>query len=55
MFIKIDDVNYFVIVDDKSPNEIFDEIFARMQIKKMPRLEKRRIMIKIKNKLKGDM
>jgi hypothetical protein len=53
MFIKIDNVNYFVIVDGKTPSEIFDEIFARMEIQKITRLEKRKIISKIKKQIKG--
>lgn len=30
MFISINNVNYFIIPDNKSPNEIVSEIFLRM-------------------------
>ena len=53
MFIKIDNVNYFVIVDGKTPTEIYEEIFARMEIQRITNLQKRKILSQIKKQLKG--
>lgn len=53
MFIRIDNVNYFVIPDDKSPIEIFNEIFARMEAKRISNTEKRKILSEIKKQLRG--
>ncbi len=51
MFIKIYNINYFVIIDNKSPLEIFDEIFPRMEIQKITKLEKRKMISEIKKQL----
>ncbi len=51
VFIKIYKSNYFVIIDNKSPLEIFDEIFPRMEIQKITKLEKRKMISEIKKQL----
>lgn len=53
MFIKIENVNYFVIPDDKSVFEIYEEIFARMEVQKITNLQKRKILSQIKRQIKG--
>lgn len=51
MFFKIDNVNYFVIPDEKSSNDIFQEIFARMQTHYITEQEKRKILAEIRKQL----
>jgi len=51
MFFKIDNVNYFVIPDEKSTNDIFQEIFSRMQTQYIADEEKRKILAEIRKQL----
>nr|QMP83071.1 MAG: hypothetical protein [Caudoviricetes sp.] len=52
MFIKIENVNYFVIPDNKNVSEIYEEIFSRMEVQKITNLQKRKILSQIKKQIK---
>jgi len=52
MFLKVGNVNYFVITDNKTPSDIFNEIFSRMQEQKLSFQEKRKILSEIKKQIK---
>jgi lipoate-protein ligase A len=47
MFIRINNVNYFVITDNKTPREIYEEIFSRMNKTYMSVREKKEMMFEI--------
>ena len=52
MFLKVGNVNYFVITENKTPIEIFEEIFTRMQDQKISSREKRNIISSIKEQIR---
>lgn len=51
MFIHINDTNYFIIPDDKTPQQIFDEIFSRMNITFISYEDRRKMISDIKKEL----
>jgi len=53
MFIKIYDTNYFIIIDDKSVYDIFNEIYTRMNKEFISTKEKRKIIAEIKQQIKN--
>ena len=52
MFIRIDDTNYFVITEGKSTQDIYREIFSRMNTNKISAKKRREIIHQIKNQTK---
>ena len=52
MFINIDGINYFILPEGKSINEIYYEIFSRMTEKKIDEKRKREIIYQIKKQTK---
>jgi len=52
MFFRIGDTNYFVITDGKTPIQIFEEIFGRMDNKFISYNEKQRMIASIGRQLK---
>jgi hypothetical protein len=51
MFINIDSVNYYVHTEDKSLEEIVNELIGRMNIKFMAPVEYEKFYHKVKNQL----
>lgn len=51
MFIRIKDTNYFILIENKSPKDIYEEIFSRMNIQYISYKEKREIISSIKKQL----
>lgn len=51
MFIHVNDTNYFIIPDDKTPQQIFDEIFSRMNVNFISYEERRKIISDIRKEL----
>lgn len=54
MFFKVKGVNYFVVPDEKSAQEIYDEIFTRMNSSFISSKEKRKLVYQIKKQLKKE-
>lgn len=54
MFIRIKGINYFVIPEEKSVQEIYEEIFTRMDSSFISNTEKRKIVYQIKKQLTED-
>lgn len=52
MFIKIDDTNYYVITEGKSIQDIYQEIFSRMNTNKISAKKRREIIHEIKKQTK---
>jgi hypothetical protein len=52
MFFKINDTNYFVVPDGKNATQIFDEIYARMDLKYISYNDKTKILISIARQLR---
>lgn len=51
MFIKIDNVNYFVLVEDKTIGQIYSEILGRMAKSFISEKEKRKIINQIESQM----
>jgi SpoVK/Ycf46/Vps4 family AAA+-type ATPase len=47
MFIRFNGVNYFIIPDEKTPLEIYNELFTRMNKPFLSHKEKRKILAEI--------
>ena len=52
MFIRIDDTNYFVLTEGKSTQDIYLEIFGRMNDQKISAKKRREIIHEIKKQTK---
>ena len=52
MFVKIGSINYFVIADNKSVQDIFQEIFCRMNRSFISEKEKREILSAIRKQVR---
>jgi hypothetical protein len=52
MFFHINDTNYFVITDGKNANQIFDEIYPRMNLTYISYNDKTKILASIARQLK---
>ena len=55
MFVSINNINYFVIPDNKSPIEIFYEVFNRMSVQSISPDQKRSIINQISEQLQNEM
>lgn len=55
MFVSINNINYFVIPDNKSPIEIYYEIFNRMSNKSISNEQKQYIIDQISKQLHNEM
>ena len=51
MFIKIENVNYFVLTENKTTSQICDEIINRMNRRFISHSEKRRIMSMVRQQI----
>jgi hypothetical protein len=47
VFIKIQNINYFVVIDNKSPLEVYNEIFSRMNKTRISMKEKKEMIFEI--------
>lgn len=55
MFIKVNSVNYFVVIDGKNIAEIYYEIIARMNKFSFTLSEKRYILSQIKEQIRHEI
>ena len=51
MFVKIDNVNYFVLEEGKTALDVFNEIFVRMEKQYLSNEEKRKIIATIRSQI----
>lgn len=55
MFIKISNINFFVNPEDKTPVEIFYEIFNRMNVTSITNDQKTQMIESIREQLENEM
>lgn len=55
MFIKISNINFFVNPEDKTPIEIFYEIFNRMNVTSITNDQKTQMIESIREQLENEM
>jgi hypothetical protein len=55
MFVKIENVNYYVNSENKTAIEIFYEVFSRMNVESVSTDQKIQIIENIKEQLKNEM
>lgn len=51
VFIKINSINYYIVSDNKTPTQIVDELFLRMDKQHISKKERTSLMNQVSNQL----